>query len=321
MLCFFSSSFILSIMVAFVFGWDLTLVVLSIVPVMVFFGGMAAKVQTSVAEKEIEAYNKAGALAEEALTLVRTVVAFGGQSKEVGRYEQMIKGARSKGILRSVLTGLSTGLAFGTAFAMYGLGFWYGVKCVMDDREGENCQKCAEFFNSTGKSNSSAELFECYTDCQSYTPGALVTVLLSVIIGSIQVGLCVPYVEALNISRCVATKVFSIIGRVPMIDSKSNKGKRLSQVTGDITFKNIFFSYPNRKEVSVLKGFSLDVPTGATVALVGISGCGKSTCLQLLQRFYDPDQGQVLLDGVDIRDLNVNCLRDRIGVVGKSFHF
>ena len=67
-----------------------------------------------------------------------------------------------------------------------------------------------------------------------------------------------------------------------------------------------------------MKGLSLTIEPGKTVALVGPSGCGKSTVLQLVQRLYDPDQGTVLLDDLDLRSLNVGWLRDNIGVVGQE---
>ena len=67
-----------------------------------------------------------------------------------------------------------------------------------------------------------------------------------------------------------------------------------------------------------MDGFDLDIAAGSTVALVGSSGCGKSTCVQLVQRMYDPDQGQVMLDGQDVKEINVGWLRDNIGVVGQE---
>ena len=198
--------------VAFVYGWDLTLVILSMLPLMSVFGALAAKVQTSFAQKEMEAYGQAGVIAEEVLSAVRTVVAFGGEKKEVARYEEKLEGARSKGVQRGMLTGLGGGLSFGTMFAMYGLGFWYGIKCIMDDREGEACQSCDV---------NSKDYLVCAEDCQRYTstlletsqstvshlrytPGALLTVFFSVLIGGFQIGQSAPYAEALNIARSVA---------------------------------------------------------------------------------------------------------------------
>lgn len=68
----------------------------------------------------------------------------------------------------------------------------------------------------------------------------------------------------------------------------------------------------------VLEGLNLSIKRGETVALVGSSGCGKSTCIQLIQRFYDPISGEITLDETNIKDLDVNWLRERIGVVGQE---
>lgn len=90
------------------------------------------------------------------------------------------------------------------------------------------------------------------------------------------------------------------------------------RATGRIELKNVNFRYPARPDVSVCKGYSLTIETGETVALVGPSGSGKSTIINLLLRFYDPDSGDILLDGVNIKDLNVRWLRSQIGYVGQE---
>jgi ATP-binding cassette subfamily B (MDR/TAP) protein 1 len=80
----------------------------------------------------------------------------------------------------------------------------------------------------------------------------------------------------------------------------------------------LFFTYPTRSDVQVLNGLSLEIPAGKTVALVGQSGCGKSSTIQLIQRFYDPIDGKITLDGKDIKKLNVGWLRRQIGLVGQE---
>ena len=81
---------------------------------------------------------------------------------------------------------------------------------------------------------------------------------------------------------------------------------------------NVQFSYPSRPDVSVLQGLSVDIKPGKTLALVGPSGCGKSTVVSLIERFYDPSSGSIMLEGMDIRDLNVGWLRTQIGVVSQE---
>ena len=303
---FFTGTFLLSIITAFVYGWDLTLVIMTMIPFMIIFGGLAAKVQSSFAEKEMSAYGKAGAIAEEALSAIRTVVAFGGQNKEVESYADKLVGAKKSGILRGTLTGVSGGLMFGIMYMVYALGFWYGIKTIMDDRESEECQACEGLD------------FECLENCTRYTPRSLLVVFFSVLIGGFQIGQSAPYAEAFATARSAAGKIYRIIDRIPDIDSSSKDGKKPSTLEGSIKFENIFFNYPSRKDVNILQGLNIEIPKGKTVALVGSSGCGKSTCIQLIQRFYDPISGKVTIDGNDIKDLNIGWLRDRIGVVGQE---
>ena len=89
-------------------------------------------------------------------------------------------------------------------------------------------------------------------------------------------------------------------------------------MSGAVAVNNVHFSYPTRPDVPVLEGLTLDLKPGKTLALVGPSGCGKSTVVSLIERFYDPKSGDVKLEGVDIRDLNVAWLRSQIGIVSQE---
>ena len=89
----------------------------------------------------------------------------------------------------------------------------------------------------------------------------------------------------------------------------------IKDVKGKIEFKNVWFRYPTRKEDFVLRGINITVNPGDSVALVGESGWGKSTFVNLLMRFYDPDDGEILLDGVDISEINLHDLRKVISLV------
>jgi ATP-binding cassette subfamily B (MDR/TAP) protein 1 len=106
--------------------------------------------------------------------------------------------------------------------------------------------------------------------------------------------------------------------RVPKIDSESGAGNVLDTVAGEVEFKNVEFYYPSRPKSPVFVNFSLRVPAGSTVALVGASGSGKSTVIALLERFYDPSAGKVTLDGVDIRRLQLKWLRAQMGLVSQE---
>lgn len=88
-----------------------------------------------------------------------------------------------------------------------------------------------------------------------------------------------------------------------------------NNVQGRIEFQDVWFRYPTRKNEFVLKGLSLIINPNESVALVGESGCGKSTFVNLMMRFYDPDHGTILLDGVDIKKYNIHDLRRAVSLV------
>ena len=103
--------------------------------------------------------------------------------------------------------------------------------------------------------------------------------------------------------------------QIPKIDVYSETGERPSNPVGRVVFKDVHFRYPNRKTVKVLNGLNLTIEPGQTVALVGHSGCGKSTTIGLLTRLYEPEAGSVTIDGIDVRKYNINHLRNICGIV------
>ena len=100
-----------------------------------------------------------------------------------------------------------------------------------------------------------------------------------------------------------------------MDEDKSLKKLDIKDVKGHIEFRNVWFRYPTRKTDFVLRNLSLKVEPGQSIALVGESGCGKSTFVNLLMRFYDVDSGEVLLDGVNIKEINLYDLRNAVSLV------
>ena len=127
----------------------------------------------------------------------------------------------------------------------------------------------------------------------------------------------------LDIGKGVAAakKVFRILDTPSEIDcvahqdDTSGKLKSAKNVKGHIQFKNVWFRYPTRKEEFVLKGLDLEIQPKESVALVGESGCGKSTFVNLMMRFYDPDFGDIFLDGVNLKDYNLYELRQKVSLV------
>jgi ATP-binding cassette subfamily B (MDR/TAP) protein 1 len=115
-----------------------------------------------------------------------------------------------------------------------------------------------------------------------------------------------------------AQQLKTLFDRKPVIDTWSNDGERVEHVEGTIEFRDVHFRYPSRPEQPVLRGLNLDIRPGQYVALVGASGCGKSTTIALLERFYDPLAGGVYIDGKEISTLNVNEYRSFVALVSQE---
>lgn len=104
-------------------------------------------------------------------------------------------------------------------------------------------------------------------------------------------GQSAPSMAAFAKARVAAAKIFRIIDHKPAVERNSESGVELESITGQVELKNVDFAYPSRPENLVLNNFSLTVPAGKTIALVGSSGSGKSTVVSLIERFYDPASG------------------------------
>ncbi|XP_037597270.1 phosphatidylcholine translocator ABCB4 isoform X4 [Cebus imitator] len=279
------ATFFAGFIVGFIRGWKLTLVIMAISPILGLSAAVWAKILSAFSDKELAAYAKAGAVAEEALGAIRTVIAFGGQNKELERYQKHLENAKKIGIKKAISANISMGIAFLLIYASYALAFWYGSTLVIS---------------------------------KEYTIGNAMTVFFSILIGAFSVGQAAPCIDAFANARGAAYVIFDIIDNNPKIDSFSERGHKPDSITGNLEFNDVHFSYPSRANIKILKGLNLKVQSGQTVALVGSSGCGKSTMVQLIQRLYDPDEGTINIDGQDIRNFNVSYLREIIGVVNQE---
>ena len=146
--------------------------------------------------------------------------------------------------------------------------------------------------------------------------------IFAILFGASQAGMAASYGPDMGKATAAAGRVFKIIeheSEINAIDIDNNEKvyKRLNidDVKGKIEFRNVWFRYPTRLEDFVLRGLNITVNPAESVALVGESGCGKSTFVNLLMRFYDPDHGEIYLDGVDIKTINLHDLRKAISLV------
>jgi ATP-binding cassette subfamily B (MDR/TAP) protein 1 len=131
-------------------------------------------------------------------------------------------------------------------------------------------------------------------------------------------GNATPCMKAFSEGQSAAYRLFTTIKRKPEIDHDDMVGKHLEDMRGDIELKDVYFSYPARPQQSIFDGFSLHVSSGTTMAIVGESGSGKSTVISLVERFYDPLAGEVLIDGINIKTLQVALIRRKISLVSQE---
>lgn len=127
-----------------------------------------------------------------------------------------------------------------------------------------------------------------------------------------------PCIAAFEEGRVAAYRLFITIKRKPEIDHDDTTGIVLEDIKGDVELKDVFFSYPARREQLIFDGFSMHVSSGTTMAIVGESGSGKSTVINLVERFYDPQAGEVLIDGMNIKSLRLDWMRGKIGLVNQE---
>ncbi|MED6257823.1 Bile salt export pump [Ataeniobius toweri] len=277
------STFVFGFMVGFIGGWKLTLVVIAVSPLIGIAAGLMAMAVSRLTGRALTAYAKAGAVADEVLSSIRTVAAFGGEEKEAERYDKNLIEAQNWGVKKGSIIGVFQGYLWCIIFLCYALAFWYGSKLVIDTKE--------------------------------LTPGSLIQIFFGVLMAAMNLGQASPCLEAFASGRAAAKTIFETIDREPEINCFSENGHKLDKVKGDLEFRNVTFFYPSRPEVKILDNLSIQIKAGETTAFVGPSGSGKSTAIQLIQRFYDPKEGTVSLDGHDIRTLNIQWLRSLIGIV------
>lgn len=127
-----------------------------------------------------------------------------------------------------------------------------------------------------------------------------------------------PSLSAFAAGQAAAYKMFETIKRKPEIDAYDPSGKILEDIRGEVELRDVYFSYPARPEELIFNEFSLHISSGTTAALVGQSGSGKSTVISLIERFYDPHAGAVLIDGINLKEFQLRWIRGKIGLVSQE---
>lgn len=279
-----SASFIGSYVAAFLMLWRLAIVGFPFVVLLVIPGLIYGRTLIGLARKIMEEYNKAGAVVEQAISSVRTVYSFVGETKTITEFSDALQSSVKLGLKQGLAKGMAIG-SNGVVFAIWSFMAWYGSRLVM-------------YHGAKG--------------------GTVFAVGAAIAVGGLALGAGLSNLKYFSEAWSAGERIMEVINRVPKIDSDNMEGQILDNVNGDVEFKDVEFAYPSRPESIVLNKLSLKIPAGKTVALVGGSGSGKSTVVALLQRFYDPLGGEILVDGVAIDKLQLKWLRSQMGLVSQE---
>lgn len=237
---------------------------------------------------ELDHVALAATVAEDALRYPSAVLT--GRAYGVGpvlaRLYAVYTGPRTPAQKKSLLQGGGLGLFFLIIYSAYALAFWYGGNHLIANGEIES--------------------------------GTVMTCIFSVLMGAFGLAMLAPNLQAITFALTAAGKILAVTKRVrPKIDATNPRGRTVdpADCMGHIEFDQVDFTYPAVLDRPALKNVSVTFPAGTRTVLVGPDGSGKSTLAQLISRFYDPDLGCVRFDNMDLRDVNVRWLRQRIGVV------
>ncbi|XP_045795089.1 ABC transporter B family member 15-like isoform X1 [Trifolium pratense] len=278
------SLFIGSYIVAFAMLWRLAIVVFPFLILLVIPGLIYGMTLMSLSSKIREEYNQADTIAEQTISSIRTVYSFVGENKSMIAFSNALQGTVNLGLKQGLAKGLAIG-SNGFVFAIWSFMCYYGSRLVM-------------YHGAKG--------------------GTVFAVGATIALGGLGLGTSLSSLRNFSEASSAGETIKRVISRVPNIDSNNTTGEIIQKVSGEVEFNNIEFAYPTRPETIILKNLCFKIPAGKTVALVGESGSGKSTLIALLQRFYDPIGGVILVDGVAINKLNIKWLRSIMGLVSQE---
>ena len=284
------------LIVGYIKGWQLALILTAFLPITVVAGFIFLRGIQRLSKINNEAFARAGAISEEVLNAIRTVISLSGQQREMKRYENTMMENAKLIAKYTVIAGLSIGLIIFTLQFLYAFGFFIGAVFIKNE------------INNPQTGN-------------PYTSGDVLTVFMAIMNVTMVPTLITPCLKAFVIAKQNAIKAFEIIDRVSKISIHDENGLKPDGCDGNIVFKDVTFAYPLKKERVILNSINFEIKPNQKTALVGESGCGKTTCMQLIESFYDLDgegNGSISLDGRELKSLSLRWMRENIGYVGQE---
>ena len=252
--------------------------------------------------QQADAQKTVGALVGEVVSNIRTVAAFHMERRFLASYVGVVEQERRKATGWRMHLGVPLmALSNGCILVTMATGFYYGFWLIENDP-----------ISFTGATTAGCPFM-------TFTMGAVMVPMMSIMLALIGMGNNAALLVDINAATSAGKDLFMRIDRQSQHDPFSEAGEKLpAGLTGAVALEGVVFSYPTAPDVCVCHGYTLEIPAGSSCALVGPSGAGKSTIVALLQRFYDPQQGAIMLDGVDIRTLNLAWMRSQLGLVSQE---
>ncbi|CAF1243450.1 unnamed protein product [Adineta steineri] len=266
------------------------------VPIVLGSSLMFAKLITKETEEQLNTYSKAGQIAQEVFSSLRTVLSFNGSKYQQKQYEKELKLNEWYTIRKDAAFGAFSGWLFFIKFAVYSIGFTFG------------------------------SILMSYGNHRTLTISEIIVVVNMFAQALGYLNYIGPFFQSIFEAQGAAVSVFRLIDEVhdenlnerKILEENISDEKSVSNINGDIEFDNISFSYPSRENATALNNLKLVARANQTTALVGSSGCGKSTCVSLLLRYYEPSSGRIMIDGQSITNYKIKQFRQNIGVVSQE---
>jgi ABC-type multidrug transport system fused ATPase/permease subunit len=273
--------FVGTLIILLIMQTRLTVLALVVVPPVVLLALAFGRRVERLSQSERDATAEASAVSEEAMSGIHTVAAFDQQDHEVHRYRRRLGDLLAVQVRNARVVGAFSGSVQFAAFTAFAIVLWYGGRLMLQG---------------------------------SMSPGQLTTFLLYTFSIAVSVGTLGSLYAAWRELKGASARIFELLD-TPSDILEVPDPTPLGEVRGHLRFESVRFTYPGEECEPAIDDFDLQVEAGEVIGLVGPSGAGKSTIFSLLLRFHDPDQGSLLLDGVDLRDLSLSALRRAIGIV------
>ncbi|KAF3482471.1 uncharacterized protein GIQ15_05230 [Arthroderma uncinatum] len=280
-----STTLVAGVALSIAVGWKLGLVCAATIPIVLTCGLVRLKILGELARKSEAAYKASATYACEASSAITTVASLGLESYVKEHYHNILEAQRQKSVISILKSSTLYAASHSANFLCISLAFWYGGTLIVYE------------------GYSVLQFFICYA---------------AVIAGAFSAGAIFSFAPDMSKSRQAVQGIKTLLDRPVNIDARQGTGEILTRIYGSLEMRNIYFRYPNRPEKTVIAGLSLSVQPGQYIGLVGVSGCGKSTIIALLERFFDPEGGQILVDGKDISKLNIKNYRSHLALVSQE---